>query len=195
MRSMNRAWRLRLSLLTAALGVATAAPVTTAPAALTRGDLRWLARVTFGIDTATVAHYQQLGREKFLDEQLHPAAADPADLAAAIAAIPSVQQTAVERMKATRAEQQRINTLPNEDEKQKARMALNQAGNQAVYETTKRHLMRALRIAVAAARADDLVLDESLQRLLRARPTSAGRWPSTKSRRCARTRSASSAIW
>src|SRR5471032_2654144 len=106
---------------------------------LTRGDLRWLARVTFGINTATVARYRALGREKFLDEQLHPPASDPANLAAAIAAIPVTQHTAQARITANRAEQQRINTLANDDDKLTARNALNQAGNQATYETTKRH--------------------------------------------------------
>src|ERR1700674_218207 len=115
-----------------------------APVALTRGELRWLARVTFGIDTATVARYRALGREKFLDEQLHPSSSDPANLAAAIVAIPVTQQTALARLTANRAEQQRINTLTNENDKQQARNALNQTGNQAIYETTKRQLMRAL---------------------------------------------------
>jgi uncharacterized protein (DUF1800 family) len=121
-----------------------AAPKPGGPAPLTRGDLRWLARVTFGIDTATVARYRAIGREKFLDEQLHPSATDPPNLAAAIAAIPVTQQTAQARITSNRAEQQRINTLTNDDDKQKARTALNQAGNQAIYETAKRQLMRAL---------------------------------------------------
>jgi uncharacterized protein (DUF1800 family) len=115
-----------------------------APVALTRGELRWLARVTFGIDTATVARYRALGREKFLDEQLHPSGSDPENLAAAIAAIPVTRQTAQALFAANRAEQQRINTLTSDDDKQKAREAINKAGNQAIYETTKRQLMRAL---------------------------------------------------
>jgi uncharacterized protein (DUF1800 family) len=114
------------------------------PARLTRGDLRWLARVTFGINTETVARYQALGRDKFLDEQLHPPASDTANLAATIATIPVTHETAQARITANRVEQQRINALANEDDKQAARTALNQAGNQAIYETTKRHLMRAL---------------------------------------------------
>jgi uncharacterized protein (DUF1800 family) len=126
------------------LGILLELPAVSASAALTRADLRWLSRVTFGIDRATVAAYQRLGREKFLDDQLRPPPGDGADLAAAIAAIPVEQQTAEARVKALRAEQQRINTLPAEDQKQQARMALNQAGNQAVYETAKRHVMRAL---------------------------------------------------
>ena len=114
-----------------------------APKPLTRGDLRWLGRVTFGIDSATVAEYQRLGRERFLAAQLAPAA-DPTSLQAAIAALPIAQRTAEAQVKSIRAEQQRINALPTEDAKQQARMAINQAGAQAIYETARRHLVRAL---------------------------------------------------
>jgi uncharacterized protein (DUF1800 family) len=112
---------------------------------LTRGELRWLGRVTFGIDSATVADYRRLGRQKFLDAQLHPPTADPPDLSAAIAAIPVTGKSAEAQVRAMRAEQQRLNALPTEEAKQQARMALNQAGTQAIYETSKRHLLRALR--------------------------------------------------
>src|SRR5258707_9214213 len=125
-------------------GTSSAPRAASRPTALTRGDLRWLARVTFGIDGATVERFRQLGREKFLDEQLRPTAEDSPALAEAIAAIPIAQQTAAVRLQANAVEQRRIATLPNEDDKQQARVALNQAANQAVYETTKRHLMRAL---------------------------------------------------
>ena len=125
------------------IGVA-GTPAASRPAALTPGDLRWLARVTFGIDNAAVARYRQLGREKFIDEQLHPPAEDPPTLAAAIADIPVTQRPAADRLQAVFTEQRRINTLTSDDEKQQARMALNQAANQAVYDTAKRHLMRAL---------------------------------------------------
>jgi uncharacterized protein (DUF1800 family) len=115
-----------------------------APAGLSRADVRWLNRVTFGIDATTMARYQRLGREKFLDEQLHAPATDPDLLAAEIGAIPVTRQSAADRIKANRAEQQRITNLADENDKNQARTALNQTGNQAVYETMKRHLMRAL---------------------------------------------------
>jgi uncharacterized protein (DUF1800 family) len=111
---------------------------------LSRGDIRWLDRATFGVDAPMVARYQRLGREKFLDEQLEPPAADPDFLAEEIRAIPLARQTAADRIKANRAEQQRINALTNDAEKQRARTAFNQAGNEIVYETMKRHLTRAL---------------------------------------------------
>ena len=71
-------------------------------------------------------------------------------------------------MKTVRAEQQRINALPNEDDKQKARMAMNQAGNQVVYETTKRHLVRAVQSSAQLREqmTCDMVLDESLLGIL-----------------------------
>ncbi len=114
------------------------------PPSLTPGDLRWLARVTYGPDSALIARYRELGRERFLDEQLHPAPDDPKPLADAIRAMPSMAETAEERIRANRAEQQRIRTLSNPEEQQKARMAFNQAGNRVLYETSRRHLMRAL---------------------------------------------------
>ena len=110
----------------------------------TRADLRWLGRVTFGVNGAVVASYRQLGREKFLDTQLHPPKDDPADLRSAIAALSITQKSADARIFAVRQENQRINALSSDDEKQKARMALNQTGNLVVYETTRRHLMRAI---------------------------------------------------
>jgi uncharacterized protein (DUF1800 family) len=140
--------RLGRAVVVAAVAVAVAGLARTsaapAPPPASPGDLRWLARVTEGLDVATVARFRQLGREKFLDEQLHAPADDPEPLATAVRALPMLAVTAEERTRANRAEQQRINALPTEDDKQKARAAVNQAANQAVYEISRRHLMRAL---------------------------------------------------
>lgn len=119
-------------------------PHSTAASALTGGDLRWLARSTFGIDAASVSRYRALGREKFLDEQLHPPPTAPSEDSPAVAIVGSLQQSAQVRMTRVRAEQQRINGLATDDEKQIARTALNQAGNDVVYQTSRRHLIRAL---------------------------------------------------
>jgi len=126
-------------------GLAAQSPRTTQLQPLAHSDLQWLDRVTFGIDSTTVARYRQVGRVKFLDEQLKPPSTDPPELSQAIAAIPITQRTAEQLVRAVRAEQQRINALTGEDEKQQARTALNQKANQAVYESAKRHLTRALR--------------------------------------------------
>ena len=144
-------YRLPASLAAAALSGAVLAAnptvwaATSRPTALTRGDLRWLSRVTFGVDSASVTEYRRVGREKFLDEQLRAPVGDSGDLAKAISGLTISGQSAQERMRWIRSEQQRINGLPTEDAKQQARTALNQSGNQWVYETSRRHLMRALR--------------------------------------------------
>jgi uncharacterized protein (DUF1800 family) len=128
--------------LTAAVVGASVAATVSPPIA--RGDVRWLDRATYGVNAPTVARYRQLGREKFLDEQLQATPPDPQALAAEIAAIPVTQRSAADVIKTNRAEQQRINALTNDEEKQQGRRALNQAGNEVVYETMKRHLTRAV---------------------------------------------------
>jgi hypothetical protein len=68
---------------------------------LAADDVRWLNRVTFGIDTATATRYRQVGRARFLSEQLQLSTEDPPTLAAAIAAIPvSFLKTRGSRMSA-----------------------------------------------------------------------------------------------
>ncbi len=114
-------------------------------APLTESDLHWLNRVSFGVDSELVVRYRAIGRTHFLDEQLGALKPDPQPLADEIAALPIEQSTAEQEYRALRAEQQRINTLPDETQKQAARDAQNKANNQVVYEATRRHLMRALR--------------------------------------------------
>jgi uncharacterized protein (DUF1800 family) len=134
-----------LRLAAAAVALVMAAPARAgAPTPLKHGDLRWLGRVTFGVDSVAVDAYRRLGREKFLDAQLHPPREDPDTLRTSIAALGIEQKPAEARVREVRQEQLRINGLASDDDKQKARMALNQAGNQAVYETARRHLMRAI---------------------------------------------------
>ena len=51
-------------------GSTTAAPSPAALRPLQREDSLWLERVEFGLDSASVAAYRRLGRERFLDAQL-----------------------------------------------------------------------------------------------------------------------------
>jgi uncharacterized protein (DUF1800 family) len=111
---------------------------------LTREDLRWLDRVTFGVDSAALARYREVGRERFLDEQLHPPANDPAALAADLAALQIARESTVDLLKTSRAERQRIDGLADPDARQKARMALNRERRDLVYQTARRQLARAL---------------------------------------------------
>ena len=114
------------------------------PRPLTREDLRWLNRVTFGADSATVARYQQLGRVRFLDEQLHAPSDDPSELAAEIHALKISQQRAEDLMRAARQQQQHIQEIKDPDEQARARMALNEQRREATYEIAERQFMRDL---------------------------------------------------
>ena len=55
----------------AAAGAALA-PAWASSSELSREDIQWLDRVTYGASTATVDEYLKLGRRRFLNEQLHP---------------------------------------------------------------------------------------------------------------------------
>jgi uncharacterized protein (DUF1800 family) len=134
--------RLRLAVLATLLALTPlAARAANAPPPLTADDVRWLNRITYGIDAATVARYRSLGRQRYLEEQLKPAGlALPVEVAAALATTPSIEAT----LATLDEERKRIQALPSDEERQPARMALNQAGNLAAAEASRRHLLRAL---------------------------------------------------
>ena len=112
---------------------------------LSQSEVRWLDHVTYGIDSATVAHYRQLGRTRFLDEQLKSPAADPAELKEAFSGFSITQKTPEQLVLGARSEEVRIAALKvTVEEKLAARQVINIAANQASLETSKRHLMRAL---------------------------------------------------
>jgi uncharacterized protein (DUF1800 family) len=111
---------------------------------LSPADLHWLNTVSFGADQASIARLRELGRKRFLEEQLRMPATDPPAVTTAMAALPNLQGTAVERTRAAREERQRIAGLPDEMDKQQAREALNRQGREAIADTGRRHLLRAL---------------------------------------------------
>ncbi|EIL97454.1 DUF1800 domain-containing protein [Rhodanobacter sp. 115] len=94
-----RPWRYVIApgmacLFAATTAVATsAAPLVvtaTGSPALSRSDIAWLRRDGFGLDSATLARYRQLGRKHFLDEQLTGSDSLPPQVAAQIDAFPVV---------------------------------------------------------------------------------------------------------
>ncbi|ABF11700.1 DUF1800 domain-containing protein [Cupriavidus metallidurans] len=147
-KSSARKWQRLLALLATATFLAACAQTppsgATQPGSLSSADLRWLNTVSFGADQASVQRLQTIGRERYLEEQLHTPLADPQPVAAAIAALPVSQGDAVQRQQAVRAERERINTLTDESEKQQARQAINRQTRELVLDTERRHLLRAL---------------------------------------------------
>jgi len=137
--------RIALLLLALGSGVASAAGK---PSELSRDDLLWLNRVTYGADSATVATYAKLGRRQFLELQLAPrdAGLPPvvAEQIARLAISDEHANSAEARLAEINAENQRINGLASDDEKQAARKTLNDEGNTLAYEAARRHVLRAV---------------------------------------------------
>jgi uncharacterized protein (DUF1800 family) len=142
----NHAYRGPFAAALAALALAGCASAPQIPANSTRSpDMPWLERLTFGVNSEVLAQYRKLGREGFLEAQLH--ATDehlPDTVSQDIAQLPIAQVDAARLVQGIAAEQKRINTLPDGPEKQAARQALNDQGNQAAYEARRRELLRAI---------------------------------------------------
>lgn len=114
-------------------------------AELSRQDIQWLDRVTYGPDTATVADYLKLGRRRFLNEQLHPTkTAPPPAVAAEISSLDISHQDGAELLAYVSRENQRINAITDDAQKQAERKALNDKGNKLAYEAARREILRAL---------------------------------------------------
>jgi len=130
----------------AVVGCASHPPATTGSLpALHRDDALWLERVTFGLDSASVAQYRRLGRQGFLDAQL--AARDdalPPAIAADLAALEVTRADPVTTLAAVKAQRQAINALPEGPDREQARKALNEAGNRLAREAARRDLLRAV---------------------------------------------------
>jgi len=111
---------------------------------LTQEDVHWLNRITYGIDGATVAEYQALGRKAFLEMQLRGDDGMPATAGATINHLDLLKPPVYQTLTDVDQENRRINALPTEDDKQAARKQLNAQADKIMYEADKRHLMRAL---------------------------------------------------
>src|SRR3984885_14233547 len=121
------------------------APAWATSSELSREDIQWLDRVTYGPSTATVEEYLKVGRRRFLNEQLHPKDVRlPQPAADQIAALDMSHSTSADLLAAVFREQQRINALPDEAQKQIDRKALNDKGGKLAYEAARREILRAL---------------------------------------------------
>jgi len=120
--------------------------VATAPLrAMRRDDTLWLERASFGLDSASVESYRELGRERFLERQLHPGeAALPAPIAAEIAALEISHADPAKWLADVNAQYKLINAMPDGADKEQARKAINDRGTRLAYEAVRRDLLRAV---------------------------------------------------
>ena len=116
-------------------------------ASLSRQDVLWLDRVTYGPTSATVDEYLKLGRRRFLDEQLHPRdPALPADIEDQIGRSgPSgPAEDPLQILTVVTQQQRRINALSDDAQKQADRKVLNDEANRMAYGAMRRELLRAV---------------------------------------------------
>lgn len=118
-------------------GAAAALPV------FRRQDLLWLQRVSFGIDSASVAQLYGLGRERYLDRQLEGREMLPAPVAAELAALQISHTDPAATLADIRARYQAINAMPDGPDKAAARKALGERGSELAYEAIRSELLRA----------------------------------------------------
>ena len=121
------------------------APASTAAAlpVFQRQDMFWLERVSFGIDSSSVAELHRLGRERYLDRQLAGHDALPAPVAAELAALEVTHLDPVRSIAEVNAEHKAIKAMPDGPDKAAARKALNERGNRLAYEAVRGELLRA----------------------------------------------------
>lgn len=108
-------------------------------------DLAWLARLTFGIDSRTLADFRVRGRDAYLVAQLTPPGeALPPEVVAAIDRLPTAARPLPDTYAVVQAEEARIARLPSDEAKRESRNALRRAGLDAAAEAKSRLLLRAL---------------------------------------------------
>jgi uncharacterized protein (DUF1800 family) len=112
---------------------------------VTQNDVKWLNRVTYGVDSMTLAQYRSAGRKRYLETQLKPSTdALPLSAQTAVDALSISTRGADELLASAEVENKRINVLPDGDDKAKARQALQEAQDRVAFEAAKRHLLRAM---------------------------------------------------
>ena len=113
---------------------------------LSPSDVALIVRVTWGVNTWTASQYMALGRDRWLDAQLHPASGDrlPPAVQAAIAAMPITARPVAETATALAAQSKAANQVQDVEPKKAAQQSYQQAMNDAARQAATRSLLRDL---------------------------------------------------
>ena len=117
------------------------------PVPLNRDDVLWLDRITYSADVATIEHFRQVGKRRFLDEQLAgkndalPAAVQTRIAAMDVTKVPAAQLLADEIAAQRRLKTERADAAADTLDARKAR---NEAGNEYLRQAVSRQLLRAV---------------------------------------------------
>jgi uncharacterized protein (DUF1800 family) len=114
------------------------------PGALNPADLNLIERATFGVNGSTAADLQRLGRERWLDAQLHPAPKDglPTAAQAMIDALAISVTPAPELAMSLAAQARAANQLQDVEQKKTGQQAYQQAMSDTARQAAVRSLLR-----------------------------------------------------
>jgi uncharacterized protein (DUF1800 family) len=110
-----------------------------------RADVLWLNRITYGVNSETLADFERRGRSGFLDSQLSGRdSALPEAIVTQMNLLDLGHVNTEQLLATTNAEYKRINALADGAEKEQARKALNEHGNALAYQSARRDVLRAI---------------------------------------------------
>jgi len=114
--------------------------------AVSPADLAFIDRVTWGANESTVAEFVTLGREKWLERQLHPNPKDrlPAEALTQISVLPIATRPLAEIAFQLTAKQRNANQVPDPEQKKILQQAHQQALNELGRQAQTRSLLRDL---------------------------------------------------
>jgi uncharacterized protein (DUF1800 family) len=115
-------------------------------AELSPHDMALLDRLTWGINASSAAHLQAVGADRWLTEQLHPAANDalPDAVRAAIEAMPEVRKFPFDIAVAFDAQGRAANQIADPEQRKSAQQAVQQAMSERARQAAARGVLRAL---------------------------------------------------
>ena len=115
-------------------------------AELTPHDLILLDRLTFGVNASSAAHLQAVGVERWLNEQLHPAANSslPEAAHAQIEAMADVHKFPFDIAVSFEAQAKSANQVADPDQRKAAQQVYQQAMNERMKQAAARSILRAL---------------------------------------------------
>jgi uncharacterized protein (DUF1800 family) len=112
---------------------------------LDRDDLRWLQRASFGLDSATLENYRQLGRHAWLDRQLAGGNDTlPPAIRALIDSYPAVSTPPSELLAAAIESRRQLKAMPDGDAKVVAKKALQKQARELAQQAQQVELLHAI---------------------------------------------------
>ncbi len=115
-----------------------------AVAALSGEDIAWLNRITYGINQQTVQEYEKLGRDGFLEKQLHPPKNETLD-ARTEAHLKRAHRDQTELMEDMASRRRAfLRTTKDTRERSKFNTLLRHQGRKVMADAQRRHMIRAI---------------------------------------------------